>query len=92
MFFSNEIGKWFVITSITCKHQLQRKKDIVLWGLILEIIHPKKKSGTISKSNRKPALTSYVAALQEEAENGPEIKNLATPRHLKRYVLVIYDA
>ena len=61
-------------------------------GIDIRDYSPPKKAGTISKSNRKPALTSYVAALQEEAENGPEIKNLATPRHLKRYVLVIYDA
>ena len=50
--------------------------------MTLKIITPeyKNRPGTISKEHRNPTLVSYAAALQRETENGPTIKNVATPR------------
>ena len=82
------------MTNKVCKNQVKKEVDRILWEMNLKIIVPgyNNQPGTISKEHRNPTLVSYAAALQRETENGPTIKNVATPRQSKRSCVVLYGA
>ena len=75
-------GKWLVVINKACKNQVKKEVDRILREMTLKIIAPEynNQPGTISREHRNPTLVSYAAALQRERENGPTIKNVATPR------------
>ena len=87
-------GKWLVVTNKACKNQVKKEVDRILREMTLKIITPEynNQPGTISREHRNPTLVSYAAALQRETENGPTIKNVATPRQSKRPCVVLYGA
>ena len=87
-------GKWLVVTNKACKTQVKKEVDRLLREMTLKIIAPEynNQPGTISREHRNPTLVSYAAMLQKETENGPTIKNVATPRQSKRPCVVLYGA
>ena len=46
----------------------------------------------LSKAQRNSSLFSYAAALQREAETGPELANLVIPNSNKNNCIVLYVA
>ena len=86
-------GKWLVVTNKVCKSQVKREVERILKGVTLQIMHPTyTQPGTIAKEYRNPKFVTYAAALQEAAENGPEVINVATTRQSKRNCIVIFNA
>ena len=84
--------KWIVVTNKECKAQIKREVDRIIKSVTLQIIHPTyTQPGTIAKVHRDATLVTYAAALQEVAENGPEITNVATPYQSKRYCIVLFN-
>lgn len=97
-FFTENVEKWFAVTSKPCKEQTKREVNRILEGIVFKIIHPDyiNQPGTISKANRSPRITSYAVVLQQEVEFGPNAQNIHLPptgsnRQLKRNVVALYD-
>ena len=84
--------KWLVVTNKVYKPQVKREVGRILKGVTLQIMSlTYAQPGTISKEHYNPTFVTYAAALQVASENGPKTTNVATPRQIKRNLIIIFN-